>query len=342
MRMRRATLTMLALGTLLPYLALASDNVILTKGGWTLKPAPKVEGVFLLQQGKWPREVIDAFHKTPFLDGASIRMKWSELEPADEQFDWSAVDEILNEVKAFNERNPGQPPRTFMLRVMAGVHSPQWFESAGVRYYDTHVQGVNQKKPQPLHIPMPYENPEFLKQLREVYQAMLERYKDDPLVVMYHGTWSAGPWDEIFHPSKGAPLPPDYSPQKFIDGMKEQLDVLIDEISLKGKPAELPWSGHQPPFDVQGPLRERVVERLGRRSPFFYPQGNGWGANHKWIPQPNKGKEVFDLNYGYQAVGTNAGKGWIPQGDWIPLVRIAQENHVPYVEIYPPRCHARR
>jgi len=102
------------------------------------------------------------------------------------------------EVKRYNAARPGAR-RTLHVRVMGGVHCPPWFERAGVRYYDT-AHAVGKSRLAPIRVPIPYDNPEFLKQLREVYRAMHDRYRGEPLVTVYHGTWSAGPWDEIFHP----------------------------------------------------------------------------------------------------------------------------------------------
>jgi hypothetical protein len=82
---------------------------------------------------------------------------------------------------------------------------------------------------------LPYENPVFLERLRRVYRAIYERYKDEPLVALYHGTWSAGPFDEIFVPIRSAPKPPSYTAEKFARGMREQLDILLEEFSLKGQ-----------------------------------------------------------------------------------------------------------
>ena len=56
---------------------------------------PKAEGVVLLQQGDWPAEVVATFHNTPWLDAASIRLKWSELEPRDQEFNWAPFDKLL-------------------------------------------------------------------------------------------------------------------------------------------------------------------------------------------------------------------------------------------------------
>ena len=312
------------------------DNV------YTLASGPNVEGVVYVQQGDWTPEVIETFHQVPWIDAASIRLKWSELEPQDQQFNWASFDKVLGEVKKYNEAHP-DAHRTMHIRVMGGEHVPKWFEQAGVKMYDTtHKQGGKEK---PLHIPAPYDNPEFLKQLREVYAAMVEHYKDEPLVTVYHGTWSAGPWDEIYHPQDKEPLPPNYSQKKFIKGMTEQLDVLIDEFSLKGKVAELPFSGKYPQknlMNLTGPLTDRIVERLGRRSPFLYIQTNGWGLMSSGYQTMSWGhtEDIQDaygmVNLSFQALGTNSGGGWMPQGNWLPLVKMAKDYEVAYTELYPP------
>jgi len=322
----------------------ALDNVVERDGAYVLAAGPNVEGVVLLHQGKWPPQVIRAFHEVPWLDAASVRIRWAELEPADEQFDWSGFDAVLGEVRKYNAAR-ADAHRTLHIRVLGGEHCPRWFEGAGVRFYATEHRLGPGKGSLPLRVPVPYDNPDFLKQLRQVYQAMYERYKDEPLVTVYHGTWSAGPWDEIFHPQGGAPLPPGYTPEKSVQGMVEQLDVLIEEFCLKGKVAELPYSGKYPQkgqLDITGPLTARAVERLGRRSPFLYIQSNGWGLTNTGVQTVSWGHEL-DVNAAYglvnlafQALGTNAGRGWRPQGDWVELIRLARLYDAAYVEIYPP------
>jgi len=42
------------------------------------------------------------------------------------------------------------------------------------------------------------------------------------------------------------------------------------------------------------------------------------------------------VNLSFQAIGTNVGPPWIPQGDWLPLVKLAQAYSTSYVEIYYP------
>jgi hypothetical protein len=355
---RRAIQTSVsALALLLLPLAQAQDNVtvrntIRVDDGYTLAPGPNVEGVAFLRQvpeegrrgeTEWPPDVVRAFHACPWIDAASVRVKWNDLEPRAREFNWHPIDFVLQEVKKYNAAHPGAR-RTLQIRPMGGVHAPQWFEAAGVKYYST-IDPVRSGSGRTIRIPVPYDNPEYLKQLREVYRAMYERYKDEPLVTVYHGTWSAGPWDEIFHPQGAAPLPPDYTPAKFVQGMLQQLDVLIEEFSLKGKVAELPFSGKYPQknqIDITGPITARIVERLGRRSPFLFIQTNGWGTTStgvqtvSWGHEPDINDAYGKVNLAFQALGANSGGGWMPQGDWLGLVRLAEKYEVAYTELYAP------
>lgn len=313
-------------------------------GGFILAPGPTVEGVVFLQGGLWKESTIQTFRETPWVDAASVRLGWAEFERQDQQFNWKPFDRILGEVKQYNAAHPGAH-RTLQIRVMGGRHCPKWFEAAGVRYYDTtHPEKGNWNTP--LHAPMPYDNPEFLKQLREMYRAMYERYHDEPLVTLYHGTWSAGPWDEIFHPLGNSPLPPNYTTEKFTQGMIAQADVLLDEFCLKGKVAELPYTGKYPNkkvIDFLGPLTRHIVGRLGRRSPFLYIQSNGWGfyppqnrSTLAWGHESDMDDAFGQVNLALQALGSNAGGGWVPQGDWIPLAQLAEKYQAAYTEIYEP------
>ena len=85
---------------------------------------------------------------------------------------------MLTEVKKYNAAHPGAH-RTLQIRVMGGRHCPKWFEAAGVSYYDTtHPEKGNWNTP--LRAPMPYDNPEFLKHLRDMYRALYDRYHDEP------------------------------------------------------------------------------------------------------------------------------------------------------------------
>jgi hypothetical protein len=61
-----------------------TENVAEQGGAWTLAPGPKTEGVVFLQGGIWKPDVIRAFHETPWLDAASVRVEWRDADRAGE------------------------------------------------------------------------------------------------------------------------------------------------------------------------------------------------------------------------------------------------------------------
>jgi len=105
----------------------ALTNVQRIGEDYVLATGPNVEGVVLLKQGRWSPEELRAFRDVPWLDAASVRVRWADLERQDQQFDFTLAEQLLAEVKRYNETHPGAR-RTLHLRVMGGVHVPRWFE----------------------------------------------------------------------------------------------------------------------------------------------------------------------------------------------------------------------
>ena len=317
--MTRFDLFLFAWGAAMPFFAEDQMSGVQSMDGvYTLAPGPRNEGLAVLL---WSDKDYKTFHEVPWIDVASIRTRWASLEPKDQEFDWKTFDRGLAEVKKYNAEHPGAH-RTLAIRVMGGEHIPPWFEEKGVKLYTTQTTGGHAEL-KTIRTSVPFDNPEFIKQLREVYRAMYERYKDEPLVTLYHGTWSAGPWDEVFIPykNKGFSEPDGATPEKYIQGSIEQLDVLIDEFCLKGKAAELPYSGSfardKKVFNFTGPLTDHIVKRLGKRSPFLYIQSNGWGCGKRdWYTVAwDHEQDIYDaygkVNIALQAIGSNGGGNWV-------------------------------
>lgn len=323
------------------------DNTQMNDHGQiTLAPGPNIDGVTYLHGTKLGEKEIQTFHDVEWIDSLSVRQPWREVEPADQQFDFSGFDRGLEEVKKYNAAHPGAN-RTLQIRAMGGRNCPKWMEDAGVKYYDTtDVMGA-QRTITPIHVPSPIDNPEFIKQLRELYSAMREHYKNEPLVNVIHGTWSSGPWAEMFYPqaNENQPLPPGATAEKAIAGFVAQVDAVIDEISMHGLVGELPMSGKYPQkeeINITGAVVNRVVERLGKRSPFFYYNTNGWGITTQDVYTVSWGHEVDVndtlglVNLSFQALGQNVGRGGWRQGNWLTLIEMAKKYETGYLEIYTP------
>ena len=313
------------------------ENLDSSNGSFTLKRGPNCEGIVYMWGGHF-EESAKVFHETPWIDSATITRGWETAEPEDQKFDFTIYDQVLAEVRKYNEEHPGAN-RTMHIRMVGGRYSPKWLEEKGVKFYDTTSSVTGGK---PIHIPTPYDNPEMMKQVRELYRATYEHFKDAPEVICYHGTWSGGPWEEIFHPREGETLPPNYTREKYMKGMVEQLDILIDEYCMNKKAAEISFSGLYPKkdeFDITGPLAMHMVRRLGKRSPYLYVNSDGWGYfGDRHRVSAGHERDMFDIlglvNVSLQAYGDNYGTKPGRQGDWPTLVKIAQDYDASYLEIY--------
>lgn len=317
-------------------------------GSYGLAEGPRAEGVVMMWMGAKEEALTKAFFSLPWIDAVTKTVGWRSVEPRDQEFDFKEYDQLLALVREYNAVHRDSP-RAMHVRVVGGRFVPDWFEQKGVRFYDT-PSGVTEKE---IHIPIPFDNPELIKQTRELYRAMYEHFKDAPEVVVFHGTWSGGPWEEIFHARKGEPLPPGYTPEKYIRSMLEQLDLVIDEFSQKGKIGELSYSGLYPPkseIDITGPINARVVQRLGKHSPYFVANSDGWGCSAGRFDVPvGENLDRYKISVGHeqdindtiglltvaaQAWGDNWGTKPGVQGDWVELVKLLQAYDCPYAELY--------
>jgi hypothetical protein len=70
------------------------EGVVESDGGYTLAPGPKVEGVVFLGFYDSPLrpDVVEAFHAVPWIDAASVRVRWHSLEPRPDKFNWTYMD----------------------------------------------------------------------------------------------------------------------------------------------------------------------------------------------------------------------------------------------------------
>lgn len=311
------------------------EEVIQLNGVYTLKSVSRPEGTIYM----WGTAA--GFSSVDWLDGASVATGWKGVEKtADQTFSWGTHDNCLTQVRNWNTAHPDKP-RHVQPRVVGGRWCPDWFASAGVAMYETYDSYIESGKV--FTCPVPYDNPEYLKQLRQLCQEIYRKYRNTPEVRLFHVTWSGGPWEEIFHPRNGATMPPNYTKAKFIQGHLDQLGIVIDELSMKGMPAEMSFSGIYPKssdLNLTDTLRDRIVARLGKHSPYFYINSDGWGQGGDGIQRINQSHEpeisrlVGYVNIGAQALGDNYGTKPSRQGDWVNLVQLAKPYGIFYAEVY--------
>ena len=191
---RLLRLFLICLGTVNGLAAADREDVVLRDvveqdRGYELAAGPNVEGVVFLRQvysreESWPEPVLEAFRSVDWIDAASVRVRWDKSGTEGSRIRLARVSTGYWPRCGSTTKRIQVPGGRCTSGVMGGEHVPGWFEEAGVKRYDT----LDPRRPRgklsyrPIRIPTPFDNPEFLRQLRQVYVAMRERYGDEPLV----------------------------------------------------------------------------------------------------------------------------------------------------------------
>ena len=138
----------------------------------------------------------------PAVSGINAELNWSDLNPSMGTYDWSELEDIFGAVDAWNQANPAMPPKTVMLDINPGFHTPQWvFNSltscdpmfnattmtanpskvASTCGYATFLE-AEAANPQPLPLPLPW-NPFYKSSWTTFLQALAQKYGSNPALV---------------------------------------------------------------------------------------------------------------------------------------------------------------
>jgi hypothetical protein len=219
-----------------------------------------------------------------------------------------------------------------MLRVVAGVNSPDWLEQAGAKRFDfrntdlAHPQNYRQN----LRMFVPWDEV-YLAKWEKFIRAFGQRYQAEPSIYSIQMT-GGGYIGEMNLPKAQAQWQQlGYSDEKLIAAWKRIIDSY--QQAFPKTPTNL---------DINEPLarRSHVLEPVVAYVLATYPrkvylQHNGLRAD---FPQEHRIRRTLQQAssttiVGYQMVG---GKGWLDQqtGDRMVAFRIAIEDHASYVEVY--------
>ena len=126
----------------------------------------------------------------PGLDHLYLRLAWSQLEPADDAYDWSLIDDAVAEYAPQGLRFAF----AFTAKETAIEYAaPEWLREAGAG--GTEIVGVPWDSTQRVWEP-DYGDPLFVAELREFHTAVAERYAGEPWLsyvqIAAYGSWGEG------------------------------------------------------------------------------------------------------------------------------------------------------
>jgi hypothetical protein len=257
--------------------------------------------------------------------GISWRYRWKTVEPREGQYNWELIDKALQV-----SRNAG---KQVMLRVTAGMFTPDWVYQAGAKPFDFSNTDLAhpQNAPQTTKMPIPWDEV-YLAKWEAFIQAFGRRYNSHPHVYSIQMT-GGGHIGEMNLPQAHAKWQQSgYSDEKLIAAWKRIIEAYqkaFPNITTNLDINEpLGWNRS----NVLKPIVSYVLATYGRK---VYLQQNGLKADLRYddpmrqIIREASGK----TSVGYQMVG---GKGFLDQqtGDRLTAFRNAMEDHANYIEVY--------
>lgn len=181
------------------------------------------------------------FSAFPGMDHLYVRLAWSYLEPAEGQFDWHRIDEVVDKYVPLGYRiafrisckETGTAPGC-VAQESGGVQyaTPLWVEKAGAKGSVAKSGNIRSWVPD-------WDDPVFLEKLDHFHRAFAARYDGKPWI-SYIDIGSIGEWGEG-HTSFSTKIPPS------VDEVKAHIDlhlknyrhsqlIVTDDLLYYGKP----------------------------------------------------------------------------------------------------------
>lgn len=280
--------------------------------------------IFALQKSDVEQKAEQPELNDPNIYGLSWRFGWAKIEPADGQYNWSLVDQAIAITSKAGKK--------VMLRIVAGINSPDWVYQAGTKPFDfrnTDLRHPATHRPD-MRMPVPWDEV-YLAQWETFIQTFGKQYNGNPNIYSIQMT-GGGYIGEMNLPKAFAKWEQvGFSDDKLIAAWKRIIDTY--QRAFPDTPTNLDINeplGNR--SNVLGPVVSYVLAKYPRK---VYLQQNGLKAD---LPRDNQIRRILreaasQTLIGYQMVG---GKGFLENqiGDRMTAFRNALEDRVSYLEIY--------
>lgn len=267
------------------------------------------------------------FSSMNFADGILVRVAWSDIQPDENTFDWSLIDNQIALASAYGAK--------VTLAIVNGRDAPQWLEKSGVKFFQYHDIAnpdiVNR-------IPLPWDS-NFLSYYSKLVSALGARYDQNPTVRLLHITNSTTngfemqytfiPSDEVNFRQAG------YSDDVLISSWK----AVIDSYSKAFK--SLPFDVEVHPVFKSDNVARQVADygysKLGKR---FGLLSAWWSVKNAETVYPGMYSLIVEFSNktfsNVQMVSTTSQSARNPmkESDFIDSVSLARNIGVSYIEIW--------
>jgi hypothetical protein len=183
-------------------------------------PAPyRVNGIYSLPAGNAP--ITPDMLNGVGVVGVSLRTTWSRMESEEGQWNFDYLDASIAAARGAGKK--------VMIRVLAGVHTPEWVYARGAKRFEFTQRNPNRvRRGEPTHLPIPWDET-YLRYWTRFVQKLGERYRDDPAVVLVHLAGPTRSSAEMHLPKAKEDREKwqqmGYTPKKLTDAWKQVMDV---------------------------------------------------------------------------------------------------------------------
>src|SRR6266498_1420795 len=111
--------------------------------------------------------------RDPLVYGLSWRFRWKTIEPQEGQYNWQPLDKALEIT--------GNAGKKVILRMVAGIHTPDWVYQAGAKPFDFSNKDLARAEhyAESLRLPIPWDE-SYLAKWEAFIQAFGKRYNGNP------------------------------------------------------------------------------------------------------------------------------------------------------------------
>ena len=314
----------------MPRLLLMAFSLILICSVMLIAASSQPVKIFALQRPDVsPEQVAPQLSEVrdPLVYGLSWRFRWKTIEPQEGQYNWQPLDKALEIT--------GNAGKKVILRMVAGIHTPDWVYQAGAKPFDFSNTALARSEhyAEGLRMPVPWDEI-YLAKWEAFIRAFGKRYTGNSH--LYSVAMSGGGHIDEMN------LPKDYekwqqvgySDEKLIMAWKRIIDAY--QRAFPDTPTNLAIN------EPLGMQRSHVLNPIVSYVLATYPhkvylQQNALKAD---LPRNGQIRQIIReaaarTIVGYQMLG---GKGFLEgqTGNRLAAFRNAQEDHASYVEVYAP------
>lgn len=258
----------------------------------------------------------DRYLPLPYVKGALIRVRWSEIEPAQGQYNFARIEQKLKLIKAAN--------KNWSLAVIAGRDVPEWLLD------QTNERMAIQFRGNPYQI-IPFWSRVYQIHAARLAQALAERYGDDPsLALVYVPQQTANGIEGHFNGTSFEALQlAGLTKERWLSASAAAMGAYTLAFPNKAIAFEL----HEIYRDIQIP--KAIIEYIKKN------HTNQVGIGVWWL----SGKERYqgkllqllkqsDLPVYAQVIGNSSQRHRFPKGDYSKVFEQAESIGARYVEIW--------